>query len=93
MRVKSFAPNGYGLLNMSGNVWEWTRDTFKIRSMKKAARQRQKERAGHKTLKGGSFLCHRSYCYRYRIAARSGNSPDSTTSHQGFRVVYDTQEL
>lgn len=76
---------------MSGNVWEWTRDTFKIRSMKKAARQRQKERAGHKTLKGGSFLCHRSY--RYRIAARSGNSPDSTTSHQGFRLVYDTREL
>ena len=87
--VKSFEPNGYGLFNMSGNVWEWTRDPFRIRSMKKAARERQKELSGYRTLKGGSFLCHRSYCYRYRIAARSANSPDSTTSHQGFRLVYD----
>ena len=40
-------------------------------------------------LKGGSYLCHRSYCYRYRIAARSGVSADSSTGHVGFRLVYD----
>ena len=44
---------------------------------------------GFKLLKGGSYLCHRSYCYRYRIAARIGNSPDTATFHQGFRVVWD----
>jgi len=40
-------------------------------------------------LKGGSFMCHKSYCFRYRIAARSGSTPDSTTSHIGFRLAYD----
>ncbi len=87
--AKSFEPNGYGLYNMSGNTWEWTADSFKIRSLKSGARRRQSETRGFVTAKGGSFLCHRSYCYRYRIAARSGNSPDSTTAHQGFRLVYD----
>ncbi|MGB4788364.1 MAG: SUMF1/EgtB/PvdO family nonheme iron enzyme [Lentibacter algarum] len=43
---------------------------------------------GYKLSKGGSFLCHQSYCFRYRIAARSGTSPDSATTHQGFRVVW-----
>jgi len=84
-----FAPNGYGLYNMSGNVWEWTAEPFRIRSLKKAVAQRMAGMAGYKLLKGGSFLCHRSYCYRYRIAARTGNSPDSTTTHQGFRIVWD----
>ena len=40
-------------------------------------------------MKGGSYLCHRSYCYRYRIAARSGRSPDTSAGHTGFRVAYD----
>lgn len=88
--AKSFKPNGYGLYNMVGNVWEWTSDPFKISSLKKDVRRRLSLMKGFKLLKGGSFLCHHSYCYRYRIAARSGNSPESTTSHQGFRVVWDT---
>ena len=46
-------------------------------------------REDRRVLKGGSFLCHRSYCYRYRIAARIGNQPDSSTSHAGFRLAYD----
>ena len=87
--VRSFDPNGYGLYNMVGNVWEWTADGFHIKSLKKNVKHRLQAMRGFKTLKGGSFLCHQSYCYRYRIAARMGNSPDSTTSHQGFRIVWD----
>ncbi len=87
--ARSFEPNGYGLFNMVGNVWEWTSEPFKIRSQKKSARQRQAAMKGYKLAKGGSFLCHASYCWRYRIAARTGNSPDSTTTHTGFRVVWD----
>jgi len=85
----SFAPNGYGLYNMVGNVWEWTAEPYKVRSIRKEAKAHMAARRGYKLLKGGSFLCHRSYCYRYRIAARTGNSPDSTTTHQGFRVVFN----
>ncbi|WP_299027951.1 formylglycine-generating enzyme family protein [uncultured Sulfitobacter sp.] len=87
--AQSFAPNGYGLYNMVGNVWEWTAQPFRVKSLKKDVRQRLTAMSGFKLLKGGSFLCHHSYCHRYRIAARSGNSPDSTTPHQGFRVVWD----
>ena len=87
--AKSFAPNGYGLYNMVGNVWEWTREPFRVRSLKKATKQANAGKAGYKLTKGGSFLCHASYCYRYRIAARNGTAPDSSTTHQGFRLVYD----
>ncbi|MEO0829484.1 MAG: formylglycine-generating enzyme family protein [Pseudomonadota bacterium] len=87
--VDAFAPNGYGLFNMIGNVWEWTVEPYRVRSLKKEARRKLEGMKGFKLLKGGSFLCHESYCFRYRIAARTGNSPDSTTPHQGFRVVWD----
>jgi sulfatase modifying factor 1 len=86
--VQSYEPNGYGLYNVVGNVWEWTTDPYTIKSLKKQVKQRMAGMRGYKLSKGGSFLCHRSYCYRYRIAARSGSSPDSTTTHQGFRVVW-----
>ncbi|MFV1878691.1 formylglycine-generating enzyme family protein [Nioella sp.] len=86
--AEHYAPNGYGLYNMVGNVWEWTSDAYRIKSLKKSVIRRLAEMKGYKLSKGGSFLCHRSYCYRYRIAARSGTSPDSTTTHHGFRVAW-----
>ncbi len=87
----SFAPNGYGLFNAVGNVWEWCADFF--------------HRSWHidaspidpvgppsgttRVMKGGSYLCHESYCWRYRNSARTATPPDSSTCHIGFRVVRD----
>lgn len=89
--ARSFSPNGYGLFNMSGNCWEWTADLFRIRSLKRDATSLNAQAIAHKerVLKGGSYLCHRSYCHRYRIAGRIGNTPDSTTGHIGFRMAFD----
>lgn len=89
--AQSFGANGYGLYNMVGNTWEWTADRFRIRSLGKAAKHAnaQAAKTGARVLKGGSFLCHKSYCYRYRIAARTFNTPDTTLSHTGFRLCYD----
>lgn len=88
----AFPPNGFGLHNAVGNCWEWTADAFRIRLIDRASRQRNDAAAARRerVIKGGSYLCHRSYCYRYRIAARSGTPPDTATGHLGFRVVYDT---
>ena len=87
--VRSFAPNGYGLYQMAGNCWDWTADDFRIRSLKRTIQAKAAAMKGYKTIKGGSFLCHKSYCTRYRIAARTGNSPSSSSSHTSFRVVFD----
>ena len=87
--AQSFQPNGYGLYNMCGNVWEWTAQPFKVRSKSKQFKAHAKRMLGTKILKGGSFLCHKSYCFRYRIAARTTTTPESTTQHQGFRLVFD----
>lgn len=86
--AQSFNANAYGLYNMCGNVWEWTSGRFKLTGRSAASKQHAKHFKGTKTLKGGSYLCHKSYCFRYRIAARTGSTPDSTTSHQGFRLVF-----
>lgn len=87
--VTAFEQNAFGLYNMVGNVWEWTSAPYRPKSLKRSAQGKLAQVRGHKVLKGGSFLCHRNYCYRYRIAARIGNSPDTSTQHQGFRVAWD----
>src|SRR5262245_41486847 len=91
--VDAFAANGYGLFNMSGNTWEWCADRFRVRSVSRAAqaRNRQAREGEERLLKGGSYLCHRSSCYRYRIAARTGAGADSSTAHVGFRLVFDDE--
>jgi len=90
--AESFEPNGYGLYNMCGNVWEWTSGRLKIVGRSQESKQHAKYYKGSKLLKGGSYLCHTSYCFRYRIAARTGNTPDSTTTHQGFRLVFSIDD-
>lgn len=72
--VDAFEPNGYGLFNVSGNVWEWCADRFA-------------DGAEARAMRGGSYLCHHSYCNRYRVAARTANTPDSSSGNIGFRVT------
>jgi len=86
--VRAFPPNGYGLYSMVGNVWEWTQDWFGVNHPKhETTNPRGPVRGAEKVTKGGSFLCHASYCNRYRVAARTRNTPDSSTSNMGFRCV------
>jgi len=94
MRIGSFPPNGYGLSDVIGNVWEWTVSPFSAEagcrcSIPRAVDETIQRRAGLVALKGGSFLCAAEYCARYRPAARIGLTPDSTTAHVGFRCVRD----
>jgi formylglycine-generating enzyme required for sulfatase activity len=76
--VHSFEPNGYGLYNVCGNVWEWTADSWNSTDL-----------ADNKVIKGGSFMCHDSYCNRYRLSARTSHPKNGFTAHIGFRCVAD----
>ena len=77
--VKSFPPNGYGLFDIAGNVWQWTANSYKPDSMEKVT-------------KGGSFLCSKQYCESYRPSARRGVPGDTASQHSGFRCAPSEQD-
>lgn len=89
--ARSFAPNGYHLYNMAGNAWEWCEDWFAADYHRATAAvgPLQSQPTGRRSARGGSFLCHDSYCNRYRVAARGSNTPESSASNHGFRVAAD----
>ena len=76
--VDAFEANGYGLFNTAGNVWEWTADPWSVADAVDP---------GARVIRGGSYLCHASYCNRYRVSARTSSTPDSSAGHQGFRCA------
>jgi formylglycine-generating enzyme len=93
--VTAFSANGHGLHNVTGNVWEWTADRFDRNYYAESPRADPGggEGDGPIVMRGGSYLCHASYCNRYRVDSRSSNASDGTTGNLGFRVVRDLARL
>ena len=87
--VDTYEPNGYGLYNMCGNAWEWCSDWFAADYYQQSAAQNPTgpESGEQRVMRGGSYLCHASYCHRYRVGARSSSGPDSSAGNLGFRTV------
>jgi formylglycine-generating enzyme len=85
----AYPPNALGLHNMTGNTWEWCADWFSpdFHTRDRRTNPRGPQAGTHKTTRGGSYLCHASYCRRYRVSARNALTPDSSTGNIGFRCV------
>ena len=88
--ARSFAPNGYGLYNMTGNVWEWVADRFgglPAAKVPPVLDPTGPALGAQHVQRGGSYLCHDSYCDRYHVHSRTANDPDSSTGNAGFRIA------
>jgi formylglycine-generating enzyme len=99
--VRSFSPNGYGLYDMAGNAWEWVQDWYRADTYSRRAGEAavvnpqgpdnsydpREPTVPKRVHRGGSYLCHESYCSGYRPSARMKASPDTSLSHTGFRCV------
>ncbi|WP_299023499.1 formylglycine-generating enzyme family protein [uncultured Sulfitobacter sp.] len=89
--ARCYAPNGYGLYAMTGNIWEWTNDRFTALHSPRAQTNPKGPLNGDRAVaKGGSYLCHASYCYRYRTSSRQALDPYTTAGNLGFRVAATT---
>jgi formylglycine-generating enzyme required for sulfatase activity len=93
--VDAFPPNAFGLHNVTGNVWEWCGDWLDVGYYARGdtVNPRGPATGELRVQRGGSYLCHRSYCRRYRVSARFGSEPTSSAGHTGFRVAADAKAI